>query len=447
MLKDWLIAAFFIIITARLAYYLAFYPGSNVAPLIIAVIVIILTLYRPVIGIAIYLVGYPLVPGSASVDIVKVGMLALTCLILFIWWWQNIRDQRKPWLLPEYKWLFIFFLYLGLSPLLGLKYGFGVMDWARDIAPLLNLLLIPVLADYFKDKNNRWLLYLVFIPIAAGMMRDILFLLHTYGFPAMPFLYFIPVRLSTFHPGLFFGLGLILYIQKAPHKRLWLLFVLLSLGVSLLTPTRTVWLALGFMVGLLLIFYSQHRRKAVILIIVMLAIMGLVMARGGGSGSYREQQTSRYQQFLGYQADPSVKSRFDELYQTMDLFKSSPIYGVGFGYQYHFWRHWVMAYKGSGYFDTNFTHNDITNFAAKGGLAGLILLALALRGLLKAMQKKRLTGLDPLSRTWAVFGIIAVIQSFFVGLSTPVYQTREAIFILAVIIAISLSYNSEVSND
>ncbi|MDP2808186.1 MAG: O-antigen ligase family protein [bacterium] len=447
MLKDWLIAAFFIIITARLAYYLAFYPGSNVAPLIIAAIVIILTLYRPVIGIAIYLLGYPLIPASASVDIVKVGLLALTGLILFIWWWQNIRAQRKPWLLPEYKWLYLFFLYLCLSPLLGLKYGFSVMDWARDIAPLLNLLLIPVLADYFKEKNNRWLLYLVFVPVAAGMLRDMLFLLHAYGFPALPFLYFIPIGLSTFHPGLFFGLGLILYSQDAPQKRLWLLFVLLSLTVSLLTPTRTVWLALGFMVGLLMIFYSQHRRKAVILIIVMLAIMGLVLARGSGSGSYREDQAVRIQLMLGYQKDVSVQSRLDEFKQSGELFLSSPFIGVGFGYQYHFWRHWVRAFQGSGYMDTNFTHNDMMNFAAKSGLAGLILLALAFAGLIKVLQKKRKENPDSLSRTWAAFGTIAIIQSFFVGLSTPVYQTREAIFILAVIIAISLSYNSAVSND
>ena len=218
-LKEWLISAFFIAITARLAYYLAFYPGSNIAPLIIAVIVIILTLYRPVIGTAIYLLGYPLIPASASVDITKTGMLALTGLILFIWWWQNIRAQRKPWLLPEYKWLFIFFLYLCFSPLLGLKYGFSIMDWARDIAPLLNLLLIPVLADHFKDKGNRWLLFLVFVPIATGMLRDILSLLSAYGFPALPFLAYFPIRLSTFHPGLFFGLGLILYIQDVPPKK------------------------------------------------------------------------------------------------------------------------------------------------------------------------------------------------------------------------------------
>ncbi|MDO9391706.1 MAG: O-antigen ligase family protein, partial [bacterium] len=276
-----------------------------------------------------------------------------------------------------------------------------------------------------------------------GMMRDILFLLYAYGFPALPFLAYFPVRLSTFHPGIFFGLGLILYIQDAPQKWLWLFFVVLSLAVSLLTPTRTVWLALGFMVGLLLIFYSQHRRKAVILIVVMLAVMGLVMVQGTSSGSYREDQAARIQLMLGYQRDASVQSRLDEFRQSGELFFSSPFIGVGFGYQYHFWEHWVKALQGSGYSDTNFTHNDIMNFAAKGGLAGLILLTLAITGLIRALQKKRVDDPDPLSRTWAAFGIITVIQSLFVGLSTPVYQTREAIFLLAVIIALSLSYSNE----
>ena len=228
---------------------------------------------------------------------------------------------------------------------------------------------------------------------------------------------------------------------------MWLLLVVLCLVGSLLMPTRTVWLALGFMVGLLMIFYSQHRRQAVILILVMLAIMGLVMARGSGSGSYREDQTARIQLTLGYQKDASIQSRMDEFNQAGELFLSSPFIGVGFGYQYHFWTHWVKALQGAGYSDTNFTHNDIMNFAAKGGLAGLILLALAFAGLIKALQKNRMESPDPLSRTWATFGIIAMIQSFFVGLSTPVYQTREAIFILSVIIAISLSYNGASSDD
>ncbi len=446
-LKEWLITILAIGLVSMLAYRWTFYPESNLAPMIIAIIVAGLTLWRPIIGLCIYLVAYPLVPASGSVDIIKTGILALTLLLLFIWWYQNIRAGFRPWLKPEYRWLFILFLFLCFSPLLGLKYSFSVMDWARDIAPMLNLLMIPVLAERLNNPRYRWLLYLVFLPIAAGLMRDILLLMAGYGLAELGPLLFFPIRMSTFHPGMVFGLGLVLFIQKAPRRWLWLAFSIMGAGVTFLTQTRTVWLSLAFMVGLLLVFFTHHRRKAVMLILVILAFMGLLMFRGGGASSYGEKQSSRYQQFLGYRADPSVKSRFDELYQTTDLFKTSPIFGVGFGYQYHFWRHWVNAYKGAGYFDTNFTHNDITNIAAKGGLLGLFLFGMMLYGLLKQLGRRRDILKEPVEQAIAVVGIVAIYQSLFVGLSTPVYQTREAIFLLSVIIAMGLGYKRVEENE
>jgi O-antigen ligase len=447
LLKEWLITVLAIGLFSMLAYRWAFYPGSNLTPMIIAIIIAVLTLWRPIIGLCIYLVAYPLVPASGSVDIIKTGILALTVLLLFIWWYKNIRAGAKPWLRPEYRWLFILFLYLCFSPLLGLKYGFSIMDWARDIAPLLNLLMIPVLAERLNDPRYRWLLYLVFLPIAAGLMRDIMLLMTGYGFAELVPLLLFPIRMSTFHPGMVFGLGLVLFIQKAPRRWLWLVFSLMGAGVTFLTQTRTVWLSLAFMVGLLLVFFTHHRRKAVMLIVVILAFMGLLMFRGGGASSYGEQQSIRYQQFLGYQTDPSVKSRFDELYQAMVLFKSSPVFGVGFGYQYHFWRHWVSSLKGSGYFDTNFTHNDITNVAAKGGMVGVLLFGMLLYGFARQLNVRRDTIKEPVAQSLAVLGIIAIYQSLFVGLSTPVYQTREAIFLLAVIIAMGLGYKRDEVNE
>lgn len=439
--KEWLITTITIVMGSMLAYRIAFYPGSNMAPLIIALVVAVLTLRYPVFGLLVYLIIYPFVPASGGVDLPKIGILALTLLVLAVWWYQNIRAGLKPWLRPEYKWLFIFFLYLCFSPFLGLRAGFSVMDWARDIAPLLNLLLIPVMVDHLKEPDRRWVLYLVFVPVALGFIRDILLLLTGYGIIDIGLLRVFPIRLSTYHPGLFFGLGLVLFIQRAPRRWLWLGFSVMGAALTFLTQTRTVWLSLGFMTGLLLIFFSQHRRKAVVLIVVIIAAMGFIMFRGGGAVGYGESQAGRYQQLLGYQTDPSVKSRFDELYQTADLFKSSPVYGVGFGYQYHFWRTWVTAYKGSGYMDTNYTHNDITNVAAKSGLAGLVLFGLMLGYFVRELHKRRGSIKDPVAQTLALFGVIAIYQALFVGLSTPVFQTREAVFILSFIITVALSYN------
>ena len=440
-IKEVLITVLAIGLFSMLAYRWAFYPESNIAPLIVAVIIALLTLWNLTIGLVVYLAIYPLVPASSGVDIVKTGILGLTLLLLAVWWYKNIKTGTKPWSMSEYKWLFVFFLFLCFSPILGFRSGFSVMDWARDIAPLLNLLLIPVMVDHLKQPNRRWMLYLVFVPVALGFIRDIMVLLIGYGIVDIGLLTIFPIRLSTYHPGLFFGLGLVLFIQKAPRKWLWLVLSAMGAGLTFLTQTRTVWLSLGFMSGLLLIFFSQHRWKAVALMAVILMVMGVVMFRGGALAGYSESQTGRYQQLLGYKTDPSVKSRFDEIYQTMDLFKSSPVFGVGFGYQYHFWRTWVTAYKGSGYFDTNYTHNDIFNIAAKSGLAGLVLFGLLLGAFIKGLHKRRNSIKDPVARALAMFGVIAIYQALFVGLSTPVFQTREAVFLLAFIIAVAFSYD------
>lgn len=442
--KEWLISAVAVILGSMLAYRLAFYPGSTSAPLIVGTLILVITVWRPVYGMAVYLLAYPTVPSTESLNLAKMGILALTILLFGLWWWENIKSRKKPWLSGEYRWLFIFFAYLCLSPILGLRNGFSVMDWARDIAPLLNLLLIPVMVDHLKNKYNRWLLYLVFIPVGLGLFRDFLYLASRYGMVNTGWLLRYPIRLSTFHPAAFFGLGLVLYLQKADHRHLWLLVSLLGAGLALLTPTRTVWLSLGFMAVLLLLFYSQHRKKAIAGMALILVLLGLSIFR---SGRVSESQSDRWDQMIGYKSDLSVKSRFDELYQSIDLFKSSPVYGVGFGYQYHFWRNWVNAYKGSGYMDTNYTHNDIINVIAKGGLAGFTIFGLMIYGLMRKLAERRKYFGEPVAKAWATLGIIAIIQSVFVGLSTPVYQTREAIFLLAVLIAIALSYERKKAPD
>lgn len=445
-LKEWLIIFAAMIMFSMLAYRIAFYPESSLAPLLFTFIIMTLTVWKPVIGLAIYLIAYPLVPASGGIDIYKGGILALTVILLFIWWNSKIKTDKKSWLMPEFRWLFLLFLYLCLSPLLGFKYDFTITDWARDIAPLFNLLLIPLITDHLKDSRNRWLLYLVFVPIALGMIRDALFLLSGYGFLGARVLLYFPVRLSTYHPSMIFGLGLVLFIQKAPRRWWWLAFSILGAGITFLSPTRTIWLSLGFMVGLLLIFFSQHRKKAIALMVLVLVTMGIFMFKGG-LGTYDESQQNRYQLMLGYKSDASVNSRLDELYQTIDLFKSSPILGVGFGYQYHFWRIWVTAYKGSGYFDTNYTHNDITNFAAKGGLVGLILFWLMLHGFIRQLGRRRDSIKEPVAQALAVVAIIAIYQSLFVGLSTPVYQSREALFLFSVLIAMGLGYKRAATDE
>jgi hypothetical protein len=105
----------------------------------------LITAWRPAIGLAAYLIVYPMVPAEESLNLLKAAMLGLTILLFAIWLIQKLMSNKPFHLNAEYRWLFVFIIFLCFSPVLGSAGSFGLVDWARDIAPLLNFLLIPVI--------------------------------------------------------------------------------------------------------------------------------------------------------------------------------------------------------------------------------------------------------------------------------------------------------------
>lgn len=446
-IRDLGVAVFIITATSIFAYRLVFYPQAATLPFLGLLIGAIFILWKPIIGLAAYLLIYPMVPQGESVNLLKTSMLGLNVILLFIWVWQKITVRENVMANPAYRWMIFFFIFLCFSPFLGRISGFSVMDWARDIAPFLNLLLIPFLVEFLNDKKNRWLWYLVFVPITFGLLRDILFLLGRYGVPAPTFMNYYPIRLSTFHPAMIFILGVMFLAQKAPQRVWWSVNTAAALAVIALTPTRTVWFSLPFTLALLFTFYQRFRRLALAAIGLMIIIMGwLVFVPGnpystfksyGTGGSYVQMQSAR---IFGIQhQDVAILNRADETKVVMEKFKGSPLYGVGFGFKYVFWRHHVSGKGGSGFYENNFTHNDVANILAKGGLAGLLLFMVMLSKYLKALYRKRKRVQDPIRMVLPTAAVIGIFSSIFVGLSTPVYQTREAIFFLVFLVALGLS--------
>jgi len=425
------------ILAVFLAYRIILNPDSQFFLLIGGILAAIFIVLRPILGLAAYLLIYPMVPAEESLTLLKISVFGLFILILSIWLIKK-SFYKERFVSTEYRWMFLFFIFLCISPLLGSVNNFTPIDWARDIAPLLNLLLIPIMVDYFKKRQNDWLLYLVFLLMVLSMIKDIIVLFSGYGVTFIDLAIFESVPLASIHPSLGFGLGLIMFIYKAPHKRLWLILAVISLVVTFLTPTRTVWLTTGTMALLILAFSSRRRVWALTSIVITVGLIGWLFLHSGSS-SYIESQSVRFQKLVEYHYDLSFENRVEEIKQTGELFLSSPLYGVGFGYRYRFWRPFVTGI-GPGILDTTFTHNDIMFIVSKGGLIGLVLFGLMLYGLGKKLFQRRKEKPNSLQSAWATIGLIALVNSIVIGLSTPVIQTRGIIFVLAILLAMGLAY-------
>jgi O-antigen ligase len=411
--------------------------------LLLGVSTALVIFWKPVLGLALYLVAYPLVPAEESLNPLKIAIFCLFILILITWLINKSLYKERIFLKPENRFLYIFFLFLCFSPLLGLENNFGLIDWARDIAPLLNLLLIPIMVDYFSKKQNHWLLYLVFTPWILSTVQHIFLLLSIYDVPYTDWISTLPYIIPL-HPSLGVGLGLLMGLSKTPRRRFWLVFSFMNLAIAFLTPGRTIWITTLTVLLLLVVLTSHKRLWATLAIGILVFIMGFLFFKEG-SASYVEHQGKRLQKLVEYRYDLSFENRLEEISQTGELFLSAPVWGVGFGYQYDFWRPFITGI-GPGFLDTNYTHNDMMYIASKGGLIGLILFGLMLYGMGKKLFQRRKENPGSIESAWATIALIALINSLIIGLSTPVFQTRSAVFALAILLTLGLGYKGTESN-
>jgi len=202
-----------------------------------------------------------------------------------------------------------------------------------------------------------------------------------------------------------------------------------------------VWLAMALAVPMVLFFFTRYRAQAVVLMVLLVIGTLIALYNTKATEQVLSQQEERFRSLVDYQHDISFQNRSAEFAQAGRLFLEAPLLGVGYGFQYRFYR--FIAGIGMGHLRTNFTHNDLINVAAKGGLAGLFLMAMVFRGLLLRLRIRAATNAEHATGAWAAVAMIACYLGLFVGLSTPVLQTREAVFILAVVIALGLGYGGE----
>ena len=70
-----------LVLTAALTYRFVLYPDPKILLFLGGAIAAIITAWRPVIGLAAYLVVYPMVPAEESLSMLKVAMFGLTVLL------------------------------------------------------------------------------------------------------------------------------------------------------------------------------------------------------------------------------------------------------------------------------------------------------------------------------------------------------------------------------
>ncbi len=425
------------ILASALAISLVLSFDSPRTIILLGVSTALVIFWKPVLGLALYLVAYPLVPAEESLNPLKIAVFCLFILIFSAWLINKSFHKERIFSGPENRYLYIFFLFLCFSPLLGVESNFGLIDWARDIAPLLNLLLIPIMVDYFNKKENHWLLYLVFTLWILSTVQNIFLLLAIYDVPFTDWVHTVP-RIIPLHPSLGVGLGLLMCLAKTRRWRFWLILSIMNLAIAFLTPGRTIWITTLTILLLIVVFRSNKRLWATLATGILVLIMGFLFLKGE-STSYVDLQRERLQKLIEYRHDLSFENRLEEINQTGELFLSAPVWGVGFGYQYNFWRPFIAGI-GPGFLDTNYTHNDLMYIASKGGLIGLVLFGLMLYRIGKKLFQRRKDNPGSIESAWATIALIALLNSLIIGLSTPIFQTRSAVFALAILLAMGLSH-------
>jgi O-antigen ligase len=203
---------------------------------------------------------------------------------------------------------------------------------------------------------------------------------------------------------------------------------------------------MGFTFAEMLTLSKRFRKAAFILgAALVVALVWFIFSPAPQYSSYRSDKSGGFfavqsERIYGIKhRDVGVLNRATEFEQAKEVFKKSPIIGVGFGYWYTIWQYLVSGTGMPGFWSTNNIHNDLMNMLVKGGIFGFILFAIMLTKITQKLFEIRKANQNTAKALWPTIGIIAIFNSLFVGSTTPVYQTRESIFFLVIILALGFS--------
>lgn len=263
-----------------------------------------------------------------------------------------------------------------LSLAVALVSGTSFIDWLRDAAPYCLLVVAPFLA--WDSVRSRLSSHLEVIIVASGLMASVAFAVEWLGRRGLADLPFATLGSSS---GMLSGLAFIVAIgavlSGGRRAIVWAAIAATIITLLLITGTRS---AVVLLVGPIAMMFepgkrlTRARRLAGAFVVVGLAMLALtfIALQSGIIDVLRLSQRLGSIAGLGTDLsnDQSFIERLAQAETVSSTFANSPLFGVGLGHAFAFVRF-------AGNVTSEFTVDTGLSLAAKFGLAGLGLLAVA----------------------------------------------------------------------
>jgi len=381
-------------------------------------IVIIISLFKVEIGL-LFLI--PLLPfqnlmdklqvfpfGKDLIDILLVAILLGWCFkVLFK---KDKLIEQTPFNIPIF--ILIILTYIGLwrgSYYLGTEIPIytsdpRVMNWKNY---MIIFLIYFMVINNIKEK--KWTIILLVLMSLSMLVMDRWFFSTYKWVKAAHFSYRQRLSLGYLGPNvmaaflghyLFVFLGLLYFDKSKIRKVLFLAVILASLYTVLYSFSRSVYL--GVPIGLIVFALIKDKRLLIPIVILLLFWRSILPI------SVVERITMTTQKDIysvSESFDASTEGRVDVWQKSMELFKSNPLFGVGFQ---------VIAFSGWTLRDT---HNMYVAFLAEMGIIGLFLFLflfwIALRNSWKLYRKSNDNLFKGLGLGVFVSVIVCMITNFF----------------------------------
>ena len=428
------------IIFPIMAALVALYFGSSFLQtpkqtvfLLLITLLIGITFIKPLLGILFYIAYLPFVKPSEGLSMQEffaLGFIGLLCVLWFISrskkWSEVLEINRIE------RSLIILFLYMGFSLIVLISNGGTFTNWGRDLFPLLHLVLILPVIHFIDNEQDFRMAFSFFIFVLAFPIFQ-WFLGSLINIGLAPYFKIHWIHGTPFAMYILILLGIISFLEYRKPILLYILPAFAAIGVAVLNQPRTVWVGTAVSMLVLLILCKNKGRWMSIMLIVLIILSVFFSYMSTQNPIFIAHQLEVVRTFQYLEGDLSWQSRMAEATQSLALFFQSPLYGVGLGHQYRFWRPFVKGI-GPGYLESNVTHADSANYLAKTGLIGVIIFAFLFCSVIITGIKFYNQSEDPENKMIYLLGVAGTIVAMIVCNSTPILQIRYNASALAFLI-------------